>query len=307
MKDDCEPLKLDEYRHLIHLDKAYSCPNPAPESEKEREDLVIKLLEYLYSESNQEIPMEKLSSYKVGRLKLYSLMTVRDPLPLPSWFHESFGSLLRRESTNQVVKIDNLQLISQIMPNSSYKAAKNTILWKGDITTLQCDAIVNAANKYLLGCFQPYHKCIDNAIHSVAGPMLREDCNTIIKRQGCYEGTGRAKITRAYNLPSKFVLHTVGPIYDSTTDKIPQKQIEELSNCYESCLNLARKIPQIRTLAFCSISTGAFGFPMEPATRIALKTVEQWMEIYPNAFDLIIFDVYSNRDFEIYKSLLEKW
>ena len=120
----------------------------------------------------------------------------------------------------QILDVKSIPRITQSIPNSPYKAAGQCALWRGDITSLQCDAIVNAANKGLLGCFQPFHRCIDNAIHSAAGPKLREDCSTIIKQQGCLEGTGWAKITRAYNLPSKFILHTVGPIYDNSEGKI---------------------------------------------------------------------------------------
>ena len=177
-------------------------------------------------------------------------------------------------------------------------------IFYGDITKIEAGAIVNAANLRLLGCFRPFHRCIDNAIHSAAGPMLREDCNAIIKRQACLEDTGWAKITRAYNLPSKFVLHTVGPIYDSSKGEISQMQKEDLSNCYKSCLNLAKQIPNIRSVAFCSISTGAFGFPMKPATRIALKTVEDWIQSNPDVFDLIIFNVFSKHDYEIYEKVL---
>ncbi len=303
MKENCEPLDLEDYGSLIRLDEPFPYPDPVPEAELERETLVDGLLAHLYSESLDSF-YDELSSYERKRLRLYSLLTVRNPKPLPSWFYDKFGSLLLSESMGQIVSVESIQSINRTIPLSNFKVAESCALWKGDITTLQCDAIVNAANKQLLGCFRPFHRCIDNAIHSAAGPMLREDCNTIINRQGCLEVTGWAKITRAYNLPSKFVLHTVGPIYDKSKGRISQIQKEELSNCYKSCLNLARQISNIRTVAFCSISTGAFGFPMEPATRIALKTVEEWLETNPNVFDLIIFNVFSKYDYEIYEKLL---
>jgi O-acetyl-ADP-ribose deacetylase (regulator of RNase III) len=309
VKENCIPLSLKEYRLLIHLDEPFLGPNPAPEAKREKISIIDDLLIHLETESavlNQIEEGFDFSSYELKRRKLYSLLTVREPNPLPTWFHVKFGELLQRElKEKQVVNASRIPRITQSLPNSYYKAADHCALWQGDITSLECDTIVNAANKGLLGCFRPFHRCIDNAIHSATGPMLREDCNTIIKHQGCLEGTGWAKITRAYNLPSKFVLHTVGPIYDKLKGKILQIQKEELSNCYKSCLNLARQIPSIRTVAFCCISTGAFGFPMETATRIALKTVEDWIETNPNVFELIIFNVFSKYDYEIYEKILK--
>lgn len=146
------------------------------------------------------------------------------------------------------------------------------VLWQGDITQLNADAIVNAANKYMLGCFQPLHACIDNAIHSAAGPQLREDCETIMSNQKESEMTGGAKITRGYNLPAKFDLHTVGPIVPKGTE-LTEKQKAELASCYQACLEVANEIGGIKTIAFCAISTGVFGFPKPDAANIAIKTV----------------------------------
>jgi O-acetyl-ADP-ribose deacetylase (regulator of RNase III) len=302
---DCEPLPLEEYRLEIHLDEKFLIPSPASDKEEERLNLVENLLEYLYSESPDEF-YDKIPSYEKKRLRLYSLLTVRGPKQLPSWFHDNLGSLLQRESLGKIKKVNELQRISELFPSSKYRASETCSLWKGDITTLQIDAIINAANKRLLGCFRPFHRCIDNAIHSAAGPMLREDCNSIINLQGCLEGTGWAKITRAYNLPSKYVIHTVGPIHKKSFGEVTQKQKQELADCYTSCLNLASQIPSIRTIAFCSISTGEFGFPMEHATQISLNTIGEWVEINPERFDLIIFDVFSEKDYNIYKNLIIK-
>jgi O-acetyl-ADP-ribose deacetylase (regulator of RNase III) len=304
VKENCDPLNLEDYAPLINLIDPFIYPTPAPQKETEREFLVDELLSFLYSESSDAF-YDELSTYERKRLKLYSLLTVRNPKPLPSWFYEKFGGLLQREAIGQISKVENIFPINQTIPDSTFEVAEKCALWKGDITTLGCDAIVNAANKRLLGCFRPFHRCIDNAIHSAAGPMLREDCNTIIDRQGCLEGTGWAKITRAYNLPSKFVLHTVGPIYNKSVTEIPQKQKQELSSCYKSCLDLASQFRSIRTIAFCCISTGAFGFPMETATQIALNTVEDWIENHPDDFDLIIFNVFSKKDYEVYEKKLK--
>ena len=172
-------------------------------------------------------------------------------------------------------------------------------MWQGDITKLHTDAIVNAANKQMLGCFQPLHACIDNAIHSTSGPQLRDDCEIIMSTQGELEETGNAKITRAYNLPSRFVLHTVGPIVQSGT-MLTEQQKDELASCYISCLEVANEIENIKTIAFCAISTGVFGFPKSEAAHIAVNTVNKWLTTYPNHIEKIIFNVFSEGDYQEY-------
>ena len=166
-------------------------------------------------------------------------------------------------------------------------------LWRGDITTLAVDAIVNAANTDLLGCFRPGHTCIDNAIHSVAGPRLREDCRRIIVHQGHREPTGAAKLTRGYYLPSRFVLHTVGPIVPD--GRPTDEQRAELARCYEECLNVAVDVG-LRSIAFCAISTGVFGYPKDEAATVAMATVRVWLARHPDALDHVVFDVFSAAD-----------
>ena len=306
---DCKPLDLEEYRSLFRLHEVIREPSPASESITERTFLVDQLLEYLLDEFEKEenegkIDL-KISSYEQKRTLLYRLLTVRKPLPFPSWFHNKLDSLLQREKLERpIIDAATLPYLSKTFPMTSYGSSDLCVLWQGDITTLKIDAIVNAANKYLLGCFQPFHKCIDNVIHSAAGPHLREDCNKIIQKQGCLEGTGWAKITHAYNLPSKYILHTVGPIFNKN---IIHKQEQELAACYKSCLALASRIRTISSIAFCSISTGIFGFPMKIATRIALETVNEWLGRHPNSFDRIVFNVYSREDYLLYKNMLKNW
>ena len=176
---------------------------------------------------------------------------------------------------------------------------------RGDITSEQVDAVVNAANSALLGCFQPFHACIDNAIHSAAGPRVREDCHAIMQLQGAPEETGRAKITRAYNLPARYILHTVGPIFSAKGNRGLVEQELQLSDCYRSCLELALRVPGIRSVAFCCISTGVFGFPGEPAGQVALRSVEDFLKRHPDVLDLVVFNVFSDEDFQIYKRLLK--
>jgi O-acetyl-ADP-ribose deacetylase (regulator of RNase III) len=181
---------------------------------------------------------------------------------------------------------------------------KRLYLWKGDITRLQVDAIVNAANSALLGCFVPNHRCIDNAIHSAAGIQLRLACRDIMEKQGYPEPTGQAKSTPGFNLPSRYVLHTVGPIvHDGEPSK---KQCEELANCYRECLSLADR-NGLQSVAFCCISTGVFGFPQEPAARIALNTVIEYLDNTPDThIHTAIFNVFKDEDYEIYQRLLSQ-
>lgn len=171
-------------------------------------------------------------------------------------------------------------------------------LWRGDITTLDVDAIVNAANSRMLGCWVPGHHCIDNAIHTFAGVQLRAECARIMEEQGCDEPTGAAKITAAYNLPSRHVIHTVGPIADGRPNDAHRMQ---LASCYRSCLDLAAKYG-LRSLGFCCISTGIFGFPQKEAARIAVDAVRGWLESHGGM--TVVFDVFSETDYAIYRRLL---
>ena len=177
---------------------------------------------------------------------------------------------------------------------------KHIRLWKGDITRLNTYAIVNAANDALLGCFVPGHHCIDNAIHTFAGVQLRNECNEIMKKQGHPEETGKAKITKAYNLPSKYVIHTVGPIIYG---KVSNKDRLLLKSSYLSSLQLAEEA-RLKSIAFCCISTGAFFFPQEEAAKIAIETVKGYLENTKTDIE-VIFDVFGEKDEGIYKRLLK--
>ena len=172
-------------------------------------------------------------------------------------------------------------------------------LWQGDITTLQCDAIVNAANSGMTGCYIPNHRCIDNAIHTFAGVELRLACAELMEQQGYPEPTGRAKITPAFNLPCKYVLHTVGPIIDG---RVTQRDRELLASCYRSCLELAAE-NGLKSVAFCCISTGEFHFPNDLAAQIAVETVKQFMN-RKTSVKKVIFNVFKDLDKTIYEKLL---
>ena len=169
---------------------------------------------------------------------------------------------------------------------------------RNDITKMQVDAIVNAANSQLLGCFRPGHNCIDNVIHSAAGLQLREECAEIMRQQGHEEPTGQAKITGGYNLPAKHVLHTVGPIISGP---LTEEDRALLASCYRSCLRLAEE-KGLKTVAFCCISTGVFRFPKEEAARIAVKTVRDYLKA--GSMERIVFCVHGGENLRIYQKLL---
>lgn len=178
--------------------------------------------------------------------------------------------------------------------------APNLYLWQGDITRLAVDAIVNAANSKMLGCFVPNHRCIDNAIHTAAGLQLRQACHELMQEQGADEPTGRAKITPGYNLPAKYVLHTVGPIvYDQLTDL----ERDQLRSSYQNCLELAAQ-KGLTSVAFCCISTGEFRFPQAEAAQIAIETVRNFLKTHENM--QVVFNVFKDEDLKIYQELLSQ-
>jgi O-acetyl-ADP-ribose deacetylase (regulator of RNase III) len=172
-------------------------------------------------------------------------------------------------------------------------------LWQGDITRLAVDAIVNAANSGMTGCYQPNHNCIDNCIHTYSGIQLRAFCAEMMEEQGYEEPTGQAKITPAYNLPCQYVLHTVGPIIRG---RLNDRDIEQLASCYRSCLELAEK-KGVESIAFCCISTGVFCFPNDKAAEIAVRTVQEFTD-HHTGVKKVVFNVFKDMDLEIYKKLL---
>lgn len=215
-------------------------------------------------------------------------MNVRPPAPVSEDFLKVQDEYLQGVLAEK--EVTHIQDLTPVQPG--------LYLWQGDITTLAADAIVNAANSAMLGCFVPCHGCIDNAIHSAAGVQLRLECARIMAQQA-EESTGRAKITRAYNLPCRYVLHTVGPIIDG---RVTRQDRELLASCYRSCLELAATYG-LKSIAFCCISTGEFHFPNELAAEIAIRTVKDYQQQNPNRME-VIFNVFKDCDYEIYKRLL---
>lgn len=246
-------------------------------------------LEYLIKtlNSNVAIPQDKKGKEDLLR----TLMNVWEVEELPDEFYRLQDEYLQEKLAQ--TELTNLEQLTEV--------EKNIYLWQGDITTLKVDAIVNAANKALLGCFIPHHRCIDNAIHSKAGVQLRQECFDIMQKQGEYEKTGQAKLTSGYNLPAKYVLHMVGPII---YDKVEESDKELLASCYRNCLELAVK-NGIKSVAFCCISTGEFRFPNELAAEIAVSTVRTFIKNHPESEIKVVFNVFKDSDFNIYRKILD--
>ena len=249
-------------------------------------------------DKNMEIPKD----YDEKRRLLRALMNTQTPVQLSDEFYEIQDMILSEETENKTLIRDiDIKPISQNPNEIDSKIA----LWQGDITCLQVDAIVNAANSQMLGCFIPLHNCIDNQIHSAAGFQLRMDCHRIMQEQGHEEANGNAKITSAYNLPSKYVIHTVGPAIAYGQDP-NNREIAELENCYKSCLELADS-HNLKSIAFCSISTGVFNFPKEQACELAIETVRNYLKNNPETnLEKVIFNTFSDEATGIYMEKLEK-
>ena len=232
---------------------------------------------------------------------LRALMNIRGPYSISEDFLRIQDEYLQQVNKERgITDIEDLKCIKEIV-GSSPTMTRGLYLWQGDITTLKVDAIVNAANSALLGCFAPLHICIDNCIHTFAGIQLRLACNELMQKQGHEEGTGLCKITPAFNLPSRYVLHTVGPIIYTSVG--PREKLL-LANCYKNCLETASQ-NQLESVAFCCISTGVFRFPAELAAQIAVETVEMWLTENPDSsVKKVVFNVFGNKDQEIYQGLL---
>lgn len=292
-------LELDQYRQQIKLNEPYQMECRSPLPAVERAAIVARLLDRLIRHERLADIGKLPAAYESRRRLLQGLLNIRPAQPLDSAFLNDIHRLLQDEKNcRETVDGGALPTVSDILPMRSLEHWKQLVLWKGDITQLRVDAIVNAANDQLLGCFQPLHHCIDNVIHSAAGPLLRQDCQSIMDIQKHREQTGDAKITRAYNLPSKFVLHTVGPIIGN--DGVKDFQRRQLASCYRSCLALADQLPDIKTLAFPCISTGVFNFPGEMAAEIAILTVAEWLSRNQHHLERVIFNVYLQEDLDGY-------
>ena len=217
-----------------------------------------------------------------------ALRNIWEPREMPASYWAMQDQYLRENLAEKgVTKLSDLQ-----------EVADQIYLWQGDITTLEVDAIVNAANNQMLGCFIPHHACIDNAIHTQAGLQLRLACQHLMAEQGHPEPTGQAKLTKGYNLPASYVIHTIGPIIEG---QVSQADQDLLVSSYQSCLELAAE-KGLKSLAFCCISTGEFHFPNQLAAELALETVRKFLKNHPQI--KVVFNVFKDQDLAIYQDLL---
>ena len=247
---------------------------------------VDTLLKILYEERGEKVPAIP-EERKFGRFR--ALVNVRMPKEAKKEFLEA-----EKEYLAELLSARGVTDIADLAPLKD-----DLYLWQGDITTLKVGAIVNAANPSLLGCFVPNHLCIDNAIHTFAGVSLRAECARIMEKQGSPEPTGKAKITLGYNLPAKYVIHTVGPVVYGALNETHKKL---LASSYESCLSVADE-RKIESVAFCCISTGEFRFPNEEAAKIAVDTVKEYKKRTGSKVK-VVFNVFKDIDLKIYERLL---
>lgn len=258
----------------------------------ERLDNLDRIIGWLMADADYQLPIPADLSGKQQLMR--ALLNVRAPRPVTPEFLQWQDQELQQQCKDRgVVRITE--------PGIS--------LWRGDITRLAVDAIVNAANSQMLGCFVPLHGCIDNCIHSAAGVQLRLECQRVM--QGSELPTGQAVITKAYNLASRYVIHTVGPICAQQAvpghDFLPpQEQQQQLADCYANCLHLASE-KGLQSIAFCCISTGVFHFPQELAAHIAVRTVRSFQRKHPeSSAKTLIFNVFKEEDYDIYQRIIDK-
>lgn len=259
----------------------------------------IDYLLHTFTQENQSYQAlaEPVNTVEKRRL-LRSLMNTRIPGKPADEVLEIQDDLLQEEQAQkQITDAKTLPAIEDKYPCADIKNADRISLWQGDITAVAADAIVNAANAQLLGCFVPCHGCIDNAIHSAAGVQLRNECAEIMEQQGHDEPVGKAKITKGYNLPARYVIHTVGPIVGM---QVTEEQKHQLVSCYQSCLKLAEK-SGLSSIAFCCISTGEFHFPNKLAAEIAVRTIDRYLSA--SKLRQVVINVYKTEDLHIYEKL----
>ena len=267
-------------------------------------------LDYLLKEFKEDSlyyrDLEVGDDYEEKRMALRSLMNIREPRSMQEDVIKIQDEFLAGEAMEKgIVSLDMIPTVAA-QYGSRHIFADKISIWQGDITRIQAGAIVNAANSQMLGCFVPCHRCIDNAIHSAAGIQLRAECSRYMDRRKMQYGsryeepTGQAVLTKGYNLPAEYVIHTVGPIVGGV---LSNRHRQDLRNCYENVLKCCVE-NGIRSVAFCCISTGEFHFPNAEAAKIAVKTVTDFLKDNESAFDRIIFNVFKDMDRDLYEKAL---
>ena len=257
-------------------------------------------LEYLVnafcadSQEYKDLPVPDSAAEQ--RRILRSLMNIRMPRELPEEVLAVQDEYLKtRAEEKGIVSLSSIPVIRDGLS-----------VWQGDITRLACDAIVNAANPQMLGCFVPMHSCIDNCIHTFAGVQLRAECSRYMNRMKSRYGadyeqpTGVPVLTDAYNLPARKVIHVAGPV---VSDRVTPELEEELASCYRNTLDICNE-HHLKSIAFCCISTGVYRFPNQRAAEIAVTTVETWMKEHPGAVERVIFNVFKDEDRQYYEALV---
>ena len=258
--------------------------------------MIDYLIEKFKSESEEYENLYIPNSIEGKRKVLRSLMNIRLPKPMPDNVLEVQDEYLKERAEEKgIVEISDIIVIKDKLS-----------IWQGDITRLKVDAIVNAANSQMLGCFVPMHTCIDNQIHTFAGVQLREECNEQMKmlrnKYGSHyeQPTAVPMLTDAYNLPAKKVIHIVGPI---VSGELTIEHEKELENCYKNTLGMCAE-NGLKSVAFCCISTGVFCFPNKMASQIAVNIVKQWLIENPDKMDRVIFNVFKDEDKRYYEELI---
>lgn len=277
-------------------------------ADKKQEERLDYLLHEFKEDSGRYRDLETGEDYGEKRMLLRSLMNIRMPGKMNENVVKVQDEFLTEEAREKgIVELTDIPTAAE-QYGSSHPYADKISVWQGDVTRLRAGAIVNAANSQMLGCFVPCHKCIDNAIHSAAGIELREACSHYMKRRRMQYGaryeepTGQAVLTKGYNLPADYVIHTVGPIVGGSLN---QKLKDDLKSCYLNVLECCVE-HGIRSVAFCCISTGEFHFPNDEAAKIAADTVTGFLKEHGPDFDRIIFNVFKDVDRELYEAELKR-
>lgn len=261
------------------------------------------LIDYLLKE-NEKVKVEKQPTTSEEKENLWrALCNIRNAKQISSEYLKVQDEYLQeRLKKTKITNVENIKTVKEVYFKSNLKNANKICLWQGDITKLKIDVIVNAGNSQGLGCFQPLHNCIDNQIQTFSGVQMRLECDEYMRTINYNLPTGKAFITNGYNLPVKYVIHTVGAIINfEVTDK--DKQL--LKDCYINSLKLASK-KNLKTIAFPCISTGVFRFPKDLAVKCAFEAVNEFLENNPNNIQKIVFNVYGEEDFAIYDKFIRE-
>lgn len=296
---------LDEYRDLINLDQPFPEPNDDTRSDY---DLLMTALTGIRNKHYTGTSSIAHLSTDVGLKRwLDAELSVREPGPIDPVSGRAISTLLYRQvGRHGRVEGKNLRRVSDIIPDCDYGAARETVLYRGDIRQIVVDAVVNTTTPDMNGCSVPLHNCLDSELNQQAGPWLRNDLAQLREARGGKGLTpGDVVMTRGYRLPATYVIHTLGP--DVTDGEITDEDRQDLYNCYWNSLELAREKGDIRSIVFPAISTGQHGFPLEEATHIALLAVEQWMYRHDQYLDLVVFSVHNDEDADRFIRTLRTW